>query len=61
MNKLEKDKNYMIFLIWGIYKIIQINIYTKQKQTHRQGNKVVVTKGVKEERRDKLGSWDRWI
>ena len=45
MNKLEKDKNYMIFLIWGIYKIIQINIYTKQKQTHRQGNKFMITKG----------------
>ena len=59
MIKLEKDKNYMILIIWGIYKIIQINIYTKQTQTHRQENKVMVTKEVKEERRDKLGLWDK--
>ena len=59
MIKLEKDKNYMILIIWGIYKIIQINIYTKQTQTRRQENKVMVTKEVKEERRDKLGLWDK--
>ena len=28
----------------GIYKIIQVNIYTKQKQTHIE-NKFMVTKG----------------
>ena len=25
----------MISLIYGIYKIIQMNLFTKQKQTHR--------------------------
>ena len=31
----EKDKYPMVPLICGIYKIIQMNLYTIQKQTHR--------------------------
>ena len=31
----EKDKYYMISLICGIWKITQVNLYTKQKQSHR--------------------------
>ena len=34
-SKSDKDKYYMISLICGILKIIQMNLYTKQKQTHR--------------------------
>ena len=32
LNESEKDKYYMISLICGISKIIQMNLYTKQKQ-----------------------------
>ena len=46
--------------MWNL-KRNDMNEITCKTETHRQGNKVVVTKGVKEERRDKLGSWDRWI
>ena len=35
VSQTEKDKYYMIPLICGIQKIIQISLYTKQKQTHR--------------------------
>ena len=35
---------------------VQIDLLTKQKETHRQENKFMVTKG--EGRRDKLGVWD---
>ena len=31
----EKDKYHMISLICVIYKKIQMNLFTKQKQTHR--------------------------
>ena len=33
-----------------------MNLSTKQKQTHRQKNKIMVTKGEGE--RNKLGVWD---
>ena len=36
---------------------MQMNLYTKQKQTHI-GDKLVVTKGEREGGRDKLGVWD---
>ena len=35
VSQTEKDKYYMISLICRILKIIQMNLYTKQKQTHR--------------------------
>ena len=35
VSQTEKDKYYMISLICGIYKITQMNLFTKQKQTHR--------------------------
>ena len=44
VTQTEKDKYHMISLICGIWKIIQINIFTKQKQTHRH-RKLTVTKG----------------
>ena len=31
----EKDKYHLISLICGIFKKIQLNLFTKQKQTHR--------------------------
>ena len=33
VRQTEKDKYYMISLICGILKRIQMNLYTKQKQT----------------------------
>ena len=48
ISQTEKDKYYMISLICGIRKIIQMNAYTIQKQIHRHKNKIVVTKGEKE-------------
>ena len=34
ISQTEKDKYCMISLIYGILKIIQTNVYVKQKQTH---------------------------
>ena len=34
-SQTEKDKYHMISLISGIKKIIQMSLFTKQKQTHR--------------------------
>ena len=36
-------------------KIIQMNLFIKQKQTHRHGKKLMITKG---ERGEGLGLWD---
>ena len=36
MNKSEKDKYYMLSLLYGIKTIIQVNVYAKQNQTHRE-------------------------
>ena len=35
VSQKEKDKYYMISLICGIYNMVQVNLFTKQKQTHR--------------------------
>ena len=35
VSQTEKDKYYTIILICGIYIMIQINLFTKQKQIHR--------------------------
>ena len=39
----------MASLLRGILKMIQMNIFTKQKQTHRHRNKLMVTKGERVE------------
>ena len=38
--------------------MIQINLFTKQKQTHRFQNKLMVTKGGMVVGRDELGGWE---
>ena len=35
VSQTEKDKYHMISLICTILKLIQMNLFTKQKQTHR--------------------------
>ena len=35
VSQAEKDKYYMMSLICGIRKIVKMNLFTKQKQTHR--------------------------
>ena len=35
VRQIEKDKYHMISLICVMYKNIQMNLFTKQKQTHR--------------------------
>ena len=46
VSQTEKNK-YMISLICGILKIIQMNLFTKQKQFTDIENKAMVTKGEK--------------
>ena len=47
VNHTEKDKYYVISLVCRIQKIIQINLYTKQRLTDIE-NKLMVTKREKE-------------
>ena len=58
VSQAEKDKYYMISLICGIQKIIQINLFTKQKQTHRLRKRTSGYQRGKRRRRDKLGVWN---
>ena len=41
LSQIEKDKHYIILLISGILKMIEINLFTKQKQTQDTENKHV--------------------
>ena len=45
----------MISLIFGIKKMIQVNLLMKQKQTHHLENKLIVTKGER-----LWGQGERW-
>ena len=42
-SQTKKGKHYIVLLIYGIYKIIQINLFTNLKQTHRHKDKIMVT------------------
>ena len=44
VSQTERDK-YMRSLICGNLKMIQMNFFTKQKQTHKE-NKPMATKGI---------------
>ena len=46
LSKPDRERQiYDIIYMWNLKKIIQINLFTKQKQTHRHRNKLTVTKG----------------
>ena len=45
----------MILLICGIENMVQMNLFTKQIQTHRHREQTWITKGEKGWGRDKLG------
>ena len=55
---VREDKYLMISLICGIKKMIQINLFTKQKQTHRPRKQTYGHQREKVGRRDKLGAWN---
>ena len=48
----------MISLIYGIYKIIQMNLFTKKTRLADIENKHMASKGERGWGRDKLGVWD---
>ena len=56
VSQKEKDKYYMISLIYGILNMTQMNLPMKQKQTHRQNGLVVAKREVSG--KDGLGVWD---
>ena len=58
LNKSEKDKYYMISLVWSLKKYNKSVNITEKKQSHRE-NKLVVTSGGQLCRggRGKLGVW----
>ena len=47
----------MVLLIYGLKKTVQTNLFTKQKQTHRQKTNLQLPK--EKQGRDKLGVWDQ--
>ena len=53
----EKDK-YGIAYMWILKEMTQINLFTKQIQTHNLENKLMVAKGGRGKKRDKLRLWD---
>uniref|UniRef100_A0A8D0Z5E3 DUF1725 domain-containing protein n=1 Tax=Sus scrofa TaxID=9823 RepID=A0A8D0Z5E3_PIG len=45
VSQKEKDKDHMIVLICGILNMAQMNLSTKQKQTHRHGEQTCSCQG----------------
>ena len=58
VSQIEKDKYHRMSLICGNQNMTEMNLFTKQKQTHRHIKQTMVTKGEWE---DKLGVWDEQI
>ena len=54
LNEVSQTEGRQISYMWNLKKIIEINLFTKQKQTHRPENKLMVIKGEVGEK-DKLG------
>ena len=55
----EKVKYCDITYIWNLKKMIQMNLFTKQKQTHRHRKQTYgYQRGWQGWERDKLGIWD---
>ena len=58
INQAEKDKYHMILLILIIYKnLTQMNLFTKQKQTHRFREWIYGYQWGRVRARDRLGVW----
>ena len=58
ISQTEKGKYYMISLIYRIWKIIKMNVYTKQKQIHRHEKQTCGYQRGEGRGRDKLRVWD---
>ena len=54
----DKDKYCMISLIYECKKMIQMNLFTKQKQTHRHRKQTYGYQSGEGLGGDKLGIWD---
>ena len=55
ISQTEKDKYHMISLTCGIKKCIQMNLYTKLKQTHRHRKQAYGYQNESRKGRDTLG------
>ena len=54
----ERQIPYDITYMWNLIKMIQMNLFTKQKQTHRSQNQTYAYQRGNVEGSDKLGDWD---
>ena len=57
VSQKEKDKYHMISIIRGIQNMTQINLSTKQKQTHRRREQICGCQGGGGEGEGWTGSW----
>ena len=55
ISQTEKEEYYMMSLVCGIEKIIQMNLFTKQQQTHRHSKQTWLPKEKVRGEKDKLG------
>ena len=53
----EREISYDITCMWNLKKMIQVNLFIKQKQTHRLREQTDDYRG-KSGGRDRLGVWD---
>ena len=60
VSQTDKDKYHMISLIVEYKNMIQMNLFTKQKQTHRHRKQTYGYQRGKG-RRDNLGAWGQQV
>ena len=53
----ERQVSYDITYMWNLKKMVQMNLFTKQKQSHRYRKQTYGYQGGNGER-DELGDWD---
>ena len=58
VSQTEKDKYHMLSLICGLYNMIQMNLFPKQKQTQRHRKQTCGSQRGKWLGEDKSGVWD---
>ena len=61
VSQTEKDKYHMLSLICGLYNMIQMNLFPKQKQTEGQRTDLKLLKGESWGRGDNWGVWDEQV
>ena len=58
VSQMQKDISYDATYMWNLKNMVQMNLFTKQKQSHRYRKPTYGYQAGGKGGRDKLGDWD---